>query len=88
MHPGCEASRPCTGTLVGYTTDREFHPAPKVNVDVNGFYHHRPERRSLRYEPQFLAHLMIDLQHAVDLLVGVTRHVTGAQQFHTLRDRR
>jgi hypothetical protein len=25
--------------LVGFTTDREFHPAPKVDIQLTGFYH-------------------------------------------------
>jgi hypothetical protein len=77
-----------SGKLVGFTTDREFHPAPKVDVDVQRFYHCQPERRGLGDQTKFLAHLMIDLKDTIDLLIGVAGHVTRAQQFHTLGNRR
>src|SRR5512142_195632 len=50
FYPDCHCRpRSCTGSchwkrcasswLVGFTTDREFHPAPKVDIQLGRFYH-------------------------------------------------
>ena len=36
-------------TLVGYTTDREFHPAPKVDIQLNKFYHQKAVVQQFNY---------------------------------------